>query len=76
MDDQVYETRDLGLAAALTTFGHTCLGVRKENKVGYFQFDPNAELSAQEYFAGRLFGNLNAMMTNIKNLKSLVNNTR
>ncbi|MBV6446402.1 MAG: hypothetical protein IFNCLDLE_02700 [Ignavibacteriaceae bacterium] len=74
--NDLFETKDLGLAAALATLGHTCLGVRKEKHIGYFQFDPNVEMSAQEYFAGRLFGNLNAMMTNIKNLKSLVNNTK
>ena len=76
MDDKIFETTDLGLASALVTCGYTVLGIRKDGKSGIFQFNDGVEVLAKDYFDGYLMGNLNKMMANIKNLKTMVNNTR
>jgi hypothetical protein len=72
----IFETQDLGLAAALITIGYTLLGVRKDGKNGIFQFDSQVDVAVKDYFDGFLMGNLNKMMSTVKNLKTRINNIK
>ncbi len=82
MEDEIFSTRDLTLAATLTTLGIYHIRVDfslegdKNNAVGYFIFDDTDELREMElkYRTDKLLVEPRAFMSSIHQLKALVMN--
>ncbi len=82
MDDTIFSTRDLYLAATLVTLKFALIGIdyqiegTKPNPVGYFKFtqSESLRLSHQKYTQGMLSVEPKTFVTNMHSLKSEVTN--
>jgi len=82
MEDEIFSTRDLSLAATLTTLGiyhircDFSIEGDRNNAVGYFIFDNTKELQDMEnkYRKGELLVEPKAYQASIHSLKALVMN--
>jgi hypothetical protein len=82
MDEKVYSTRDLTLAATLTTLKFPLLGTdmqiegSKGQAVGYFRFEDSKDLqdACVKYMQGLISVEPQTMMTNVRTLKAHVQN--
>jgi len=81
-ENSVYTTRDLYLGATLITLGFKIIGVdfqvegNRSLPVGYFNFENSKELqeAEQAYWRGAIAIDPRIFITNMKGLKSQVNN--
>lgn len=74
-NSDVYQTSDLGLAAALLTFGSVLLGINKENpRRAIFEFSVSVELEdiVALYWNGELKVSALRLNENTKLLKSRI----
>lgn len=82
MDDLIYSTRDLALAATLVTLKFELLGIdyqiegTRQNPVGYFKFSdtPTLQDARRKYTQALLSVEPKAFMTNVHGLKAEVTN--
>jgi len=81
-DENVFSTRDIYLASTLVTMGFHTIGVdfqvegARNMPVGYFNFEATQELfeAEKKYWRGDLAVDPRIFITNMKGLKSQVNN--
>lgn len=81
-NDNVFSTRDIYLASTLVTLGFNTIGVdfqvegARKMPVGYFNFEASQELfnTEKKYWRGDLAVDPRIFITNMKGLKSQVNN--
>lgn len=81
-DEQIFSTRDIYLASTLVTLGFKIVGVDfqvegvRNMPVGYFNFESTEDLAETEkkYWQGTIAVNPRDFITNMKGLKSQVNN--
>jgi len=81
MENEIYTTRDLSLAASLMTLKFYLDGIDFQLEgsgklpVGYFNFEKTEDLmdAEKKYWTGKLALDPRAFMNNLKELKSRVN---
>ena len=83
-EEKIFSTRDLVLAATLSTLRFLCIGFdvqyegEKNKPVAYFKFDtsPRLEEARQKFLQGLLAVEPKAFMLNVRSLKSEIENSR
>jgi len=81
-NEKVFSTRDIYLASTLITLGFDTISIdfqiegERGLQVGYFNFDNNPELmeAQDKFWKGRVMIDPRQFITNMKGLKSQVNN--
>jgi hypothetical protein len=82
MEDKIFSTRDLYLAASLATLNFSLVGIdyqiegEKNLPVGYFKFEESLELkeAREQYIQGKILLEPRLFVTNMHALKSEVTN--